>query len=363
MSKIVVLIGSGATRAQAAIRAPQNKKPPLDKGFFSQIRAPISGDPRLIRVKTYLQEQYRYDVFDSRFDSFESVASILYADAFAPRTQHLAYPIFLDLINFLSSRIAETTNQINSNSHSNLVRILRNRISDVTPDNVSVITFNYDLQVEFALRHVSSRLNSRFHTSLVFPGCYRLTKCSVGTIGTLAPFTSQASDEGHIGIPILKLHGSLNWVLSYRDQVPSQAAYLSGAGRNVFRVANVDRIPTDWPIPVGTSAKRPFYGYPVVVPPIPHKSAVFRDEIKRLWGIAADALTNANELLVFGYSCPTLDQEAANLIRSTTGRNDNLNHVTIIDPDPGIAERFVELTNARSCAWFRDARDYLSSIR
>ncbi len=363
MPKLVILVGSGATRAQAISRTRQDMRPPLDKGFFSQIRARISSDYRLIRVNNYLQQQYRYDVLDPRFDSFESVASILYTDAFAPRTQYPAYPIFLALTNLLSERIAETTNQISLNGYRSLVSILRGKISDFEPDNVTIVTFNYDLQAELALRYVSSRLNPRFNTSLVFPGCYRLTKCSVGNISTYARFTSRGADEEHIGIPILKLHGSLNWVLGYRDREPSQAVYLSGAGKNVLRVADVDRIPTSWPIRVGTSSKRTLYGYPMVVPPIPHKSAVFRDEIKSLWSMAADALSNANELVVFGYSCPTLDQEAANLIRSTTGRNDNLNHVTIIDPNPGIAERFVELTNARSCAWFRDARDYLSSIR
>ena len=143
-------------------------------------------------------------------------------------------------------------------------------------------------------------------------------------------------------------------------------------------VANIGLIPNMGPVTAttrktkarstkGESAAKAttttWYGFPLIVPPVPHKSASFHSQIESLWTKAADLLSDADELLVFGYSCPAQDQEAANLIRSTAGRNSDLDHVTIVDPNPAIATRFVELAGVSSCSWFRDAEEYLKAAR
>ena len=358
MPKLVILLGSGATRAQAAANTALKNQPPLDKGFFSQIRAPFPDDSRLFEVRKYIWQQYRYDIAKPNLDSFEAVASILYTDASTRRTQDQAYPVLLTLLQFLSERIAETTNPIYPSSHRVLQRILRKKIDELKPENISIVTFNYDLEIELALRHVSITSNYRRNRILVFPGCYRLPTHPIHGIESLERFASSAElDDNHIGIPILKLHGSLNWYTSYNQMQPSQDRFLS-SGDRLFRIANSDELPS-WPLLTKSASKRRHFGYPVLVPPVPHKAALFHEEIKNLWSIAAMALGAADELLVFGYSCPSQDQEAANLIRSMAGRNNGLRQVTIIDPNSAIAERFVELLDARSCMWFRSAREYL----
>ncbi len=358
--KLVLLIGSGATRAQAPKRCPITKLPPLDNGFFSQIRAPISKDVRLVRIKSYLSRTYKYDPRVQGLDSFETIASILYADAYAPATQGQAYPILLDLITFLSSRIASTVNPLRPNSYNLLQRILYGIITDLGPENVSIITFNYDLQIERALRRAGSRVGSSPGSILSFPGCYRMqnTANAVRSVTGASRFMSTATlNHRHDGIPVLKLHGSLNWVSGYKSQIPAQNQFFSPRKRTIY-ITNVDQV-TNWPVRIPTRAPGRLFGYPRLVPPVPHKSVLFHDEIKDIWSEAHKALSDADELLVFGYSCPFSDQEAANLIRSTSGVGRKLKRVMIVDPKSSVVDRYASLTDAKSIYWYHDAREFI----
>ena len=378
MPKLTIILGSGSTRAQARAQTPKNRQPPLDQGFYSQLRKPETGHRLYLAVKSYLQKQYHYDITDPKLDSFEAVASILYADAFAPRTQSVAYPVFLGLLQYLSRRLALTINPLVPNRRNVLQRILRTSITKFGADNVSIVTFNYDLQAERALLNISGTAQMASVAIFKFPGCYRLQNPNAQRMGRrthLIP--SRKLDDSHDGVPILKLHGSANWYSFYKDNPPDPDVFLSGGGSR-FLVANIGLIPNTGPVTATTRKKqatsvkgkgaakgppRTWYGFPLIVPPVPHKSASFHSQIKSLWTQAADLLSDADELLVFGYSCPAQDQEAANLIRSTAGRNSDLNHVTIVDPNPSIATRFVELAGVSACSWFHDAGEYLKAAR
>ena len=209
MPRLAIILGSGATRAQAHARLALKDRPPLDKGFFSQLRAPITDDHQLIRVKEYIHEQYQYDLSRSELDSFEAVASILYTDASIPRTQEQAYPILLDLIRFLSARIADTTNNLNPSSHRVIQRILRRKLNDLSPDEISIITFNYDLQTELALNHIQVTLGKRNHRAFVFPGCYRLSEPEIRRITGRDEIVPRGEiDYEHIGVP----HTKASWL-------------------------------------------------------------------------------------------------------------------------------------------------------
>ena len=261
-------------------------------------------------VKSYLQQQYHYDISDPRLDSFEAVASILYADAFAPRTQSHAYPVFLALIQFLSRRLALTINPLIPNRLNALQRILRASIAKFDADNIAIVTFNYDLQAERALLNITGATQLSSATTFTFPGCYRLQTPNAQRIRRRAPLMpSKQLDSSHDGIPILKLHGSANWYLFYDDKPPDPDTFLS-AGGSRFMVANIGLLPSIGRITATTSrtgskstkakskpkaATRTVYGYPLVVPPVPHKSASFHSEIKNLWTQAANHLSDADE--------------------------------------------------------------------
>lgn len=362
MPRVALILGSGATRSQVPGNTAKHARPPLDKGFFSDLRQTQAITPLLTRVQTYLRLFHgHHDIRQAGINSFEAVASILYSDVHAPHVRRNAFRPFLSLLQILSSRIADTTNQIRMHSHNPLDRLLYYLISEFKSQNVSIITFNYDIQLERALHHVQSRLISVQGEFFSFPGCYRLPSHDIRGIGGIDELVPTSDlDDSHDGIEVLKLHGSLNWYSGYNDNVPSQRQFFTGNRK--FRIANVDSLPY-WPVGVRTAAHRRLYGYPLLVPPVPHKSPLFHDEISGLWLLASRRLAEADELFIFGYSCPWSDQEAANLLRSTTGLNRRLNRITIIDPDTNVIRRFADLTEAKSIDWYADAREFLRQAR
>lgn len=361
MRNLVIVVGSGSTRSQATgIQPPRSTDylPPLDKNFFSELPLAMKTDPQLADVKQYLASQYWYDIDDPHVDSFEAVSSILYTDALSDQTQSHAYNVFLALIRLLAKRLSDTTDTLTPTPINPLYQIIKHNISQKDDLHLTVITFNYDLQVERTLKELNSLRNPKLCISFAFPGCYRLPTSDISRIDGQPRFDPAIkTNQQHAGIPILKLHGSLNWYRGFQERDPSQELYFESEKR-VFRIANTDHIPPTWPIRVKSNSTAGLYGYPVIVPPIPNKSAVFRREIRQLWTLAGRALSAATELLVFGYSCPAQDLEAANLFRSTAGRNRKLSRITVIDPDIKVAERFADLANAGSCTWYRDAADY-----
>lgn len=359
MSKLVVLVGSGATRAQAPHGCPESAIPPLDRHFFSQAHRVSPSDPRLRSVESYIRRHYGYSTTHRTIDSFEAVASILYSDSYSPRTGTVAYPVLLSLVQFLSARIAATVNQLRPSMSNCLEQLMNYVIVKDDPENIAVVTFNYDIQIERALRDLEDLLTPGGDRIFSFPGCYRLRQNDVREFINSRTLLPEADiNEKSSGIPILKLHGSLNWYSGYRSITPSQRQFLSPAKTRKIRIGNIENIP-NWPIWVSTQNSRRLRGYPMLVPPVPHKSGLFHEEINRLWSIAFDELSSADEIVVFGYSCPQSDQEAANLIRSAAGLNDSLSHVTIIDPDPRVINRFVDLTGAKSISWHKNVDEFL----
>ncbi len=361
MSHLVIVLGAGCSRSQVAHPPDPNCRsesiPPLDSEFFSKMPPSISNSFEFKQVRRYLKNHYRYHLGSNGLDSFESVASIVYTDTFATRTQDSAYPVLLDLIQILSRRIALSTNSLIADDQNILQHVFQKHFNEIPSQTITIVTFNYDIQAERALDFAASRFPSASQT-MVFPGCYRLQEHSIHGVRNHPRFVRKARlDQSHDGIPILKLHGSLNWYTPYNSRTPSKQRFLSSSKRD-FRIGNTNTLP-EWPLLTKSASPRRHFGYPVLVPPVPHKSALFHDDIKALWSLAADQLSTADELLIFGYSCPSTDQEAANLFRSAAARNERLRHITVIDPNPAIAERFIELTRAASCSWFRSVHDYL----
>ena len=63
----------------------------------------------------------------------------------------------------------------------------------------------------------------------------------------------------------------------------------------------------------------------------------------RVWQRARDALENATEWTVIGYSVNPADHLARMLIASALQRNENLGHVTVVDPSPAPWRELVDL--------------------
>jgi hypothetical protein len=103
--------------------------------------------------------------------------------------------------------------------------------------------------------------------------------------------------------------------------------------------------------------KRKMYTLPVVVPPVTHKSAVLHNALKPVWSESEEALKKCNELVIFGYSCPSLDFESSNqLRRALRGKNA---HISVIDPDGAVAARYIDLLAPERLSYFPSANAFL----
>lgn len=357
MQKFVIIAGAGCTLSDAAGK-PKKNQPPLDKGFF--YNAARLKHSEFTTVRQYLENTYDFNPTNQERDSLESVMAMLYADIHNPKLEGEAVPAFGALIKLLSRRIAETTNPLNPTNRSNLYRVICRALdAGVQPKEICVITFNQDLQVEKTLEKIQSTGRAaKFGPVFSFPYCYEIS-------GAVDQITRPRKDvkifiTGNINTPtvrILKLHGSLNWFSIHQSPKAIKKAILNPS--RPYRITPRSQIALDLKFRAKGSLKRQQYTFPLIIPPVTHKAGILHKDILPLWEKAAMALKSATKIVVFGYSCPDMDFESANLIRRTIGKNDKLEEFSIIDPNPQVFQRYADLTGLDKIHYFRTTRSYL----
>jgi hypothetical protein len=161
-------------------------------------------------------------------------------------------------------------------------------------------------------------------------------------------------------IEILKLHGSLNWQVETRSHEP--------AYRDLFPdPASTPRIDcvTDRVVALTLRRRRgnrEWRLWPQIVPPIYSKQEIITARFDDLWRYAAEQIRVANAIIVAGYSLPPTDMHAASLIKRGIRANQNVDQVTVINPDPAIATRVAEMAQLRSVVWCRSLDDHRSGL-
>ena len=103
------------------------------------------------------------------------------------------------------------------------------------------------------------------------------------------------------------------------------------------------------------------FTFPIVIPPVVHKSGILHDELQPVWNLAEERLEAADKVIIFGYSCPTNDWESANLIGRALTANTNCREVSVIDPDPAVLLRYVQLGDLKAVSYFTSCEAYLGS--
>jgi hypothetical protein len=102
------------------------------------------------------------------------------------------------------------------------------------------------------------------------------------------------------------------------------------------------------------------YGLPVVVPPVSHKSAVLHKRLQPVWRLAERRLKEADEIIIFGYSCPPLDFESANMLRRSQRDSTPARRISVIDPNPAVVSRYMELMSPCRLRYYPYAGYFLS---
>ena len=156
----------------------------------------------------------------------------------------------------------------------------------------TIITFNYDLVVERALR----KLNVLY---------------SYGWRNKRAIYADDSVSPG--GMPVLKLHGSVNW-LAGAKQPTAYAEY-----EDVRKAG----------------------GAPLLVPPSWAKD--FAGVLLDVWNEAVERLSTATRIVIIGFSMPSTDTHFKYLLSAGLRENVSLREILFITPDKAVPARAVEM--------------------
>ena len=346
--KVVIITGAGATRSEAA---DDEEKPPLDKGFFADIPESLLG--RYDVVHEYMDANYGIDPAKSPHDSLENVMGVIYSDALTAhgaRKQGAEFAL-RQLLLLLPMRIAGATNNLRTHpGKGNLSGVVSGFLAQgCRPRNVALVTFNYDLHAEKVLHAVNNEKNGVFS----FPHCYQLPSFKITRPrGDDDVFRKDGKDRN--GIKILKLHGSLNW-LSMHASPPSAQEMLAPDLKRT-RITPRTQIDHDMKI---HRRKKPYHTYPLIIPPVAHKTGVLRGALVSVWDAARQALEDATDVVIFGYSCPPQDIESANLISGGLYRNSSLERIAVIDPSSSVYRRYIDMTERSKWGFYRNAQAFI----
>lgn len=195
------------------------------------------------------------------------------------------------------------------------------------PNQVSVITFNYDLCIEWAL-----------HRSGVRPD-YRLSD-------------GDPRDRG--SLDLLKLHGSLNWANCRGcGIVPKRLDDLLNIivpfGDGTARLAVADRIAHQ----TCTRCHAAFSREPVIVPPTWNKGGFSSASMRGVWASAARHLAEAEYIVIIGYSVPPTDHFFHYLYALGTMSATRVKKILVYNPDASIEQRYRRLLGPTTSSRFR----------
>jgi hypothetical protein len=309
-------------------------------------------------VRKYLQTTYDFDPLSPDRDSLEGAIAIIYADIHNPQLESSATKAFRALIKLFNRRIADTTNSLSPTNRFKLYRMICHALDKgISPEEICILTFNQDLQIEKVLLKIERTKRAKKHSKIFnFPFCYGISnvrdKLSSPSAKT-AIFP--VGDPSLPTLRVLKLHGSLNWFSAHKSPDISKNVILDSS--RMYHITPRERIAPDLTFTV----KRKMYTFPLIIPPVTHKAGILHTDMRDLWQQAETALKSAKEVTIFGYSCPELDFESANLIRRTIRANNKITEFSIVDPNPLIFQRYVELTGLSRLYYFTNAESYLSA--
>ncbi len=350
--KICLIIGAGCTVADASNSSIKNR-PPLDNNFFSI--ASTTNAQAVNRIKLYAEENYGLNILAPEYDSLEKIMAKIYTDVFSPYLKDKASEVFRELIRLFNRRLADTTNKLSATRGRYLYRIIRDFLNTgVAPANITIITFNQDIQIEKILNKLEQTEIYKAKGKIFdFPSCYSIDFSSI-TAPRQGKELFAKGDAKPGGIKLLKLHGSLNWYSIHKStNISAKAMFRANRSINVTRRHTID------PQMRHTGSSRSQQTLPVIVPPVAHKSAILHDNIRPLWRQAEKTLKNADEIVIFGYSCPTMDFESSNLIQRAMRNNSKYENIWVIDPDPNVLIRYIDLIKPLQITYHQSANDYL----
>jgi hypothetical protein len=277
-----------------------------------------------LRVVTHLQQvhskaQLDHQNIEAVFSAVDLARTLKKLPGFAPGEIDGAYAALIWLIvrtieesTIIQSKEGKIWGTEEYRQLGDVTKALRTKRGAKGPPLTSaIITFNYDVALDLTLES----------DKIAFD--YGLTEAKSGAL------------------PLLKLHGSLNWF---------RAADTTDQQVRVFHVAELRRMLTTFasddpgprPIPISQHAMNSMgeqaLSIPFLVPPTWSKGEHYRG-IDKVWARAAQELGEARYIFIMGYSLPETDQFFRLLFALGTQGDNVLSRVRLYDPQSIVVGR------------------------
>lgn len=185
-------------------------------------------------------------------------------------------------------------------------------------DVCSIISFNYDILAEMAL-FLSRTLGLSYNDHISFT-------------------------DGNV--PVIKLHGSLSWgtcpkckeLVSLPMSYVREAAFITSPDGGGMLYLRISSLLAQARLQHCNQAIDPT---PVIVPPSWNKTE-YANQVGHIWHEAARQLSDAENIIVCGYSLPETDVFFKHLFALGSVGSSLIRHFWVIDPDPDrrVEERF-----------------------
>jgi hypothetical protein len=291
----------------------------------------------------------------------------VFADAFFDLHEHpndaTSRNAYIDLVDLYLRVLRETTNWLCEDRRRGAPVGRLIALTAREADDLTIITFNHDLVIENEIER-RANLRGRWCLDLSYG---TLSAALVGTspMGPVPEFTLHSAEQCDHTRPIrlLKLHGSLNWVVRLSSDRPT-GNFLrgqTGGRRNVYLLTRRRIEGRETIVRTGRGRSR-WETWPVVVPPVYAKQAL-RAAVQATWEDARDALEQAERLVFFGYSLPGLDIEAEKLFERSMTANASIERIEVINPAPTSAARFAGLVRNLPMRWFPSLEEFIAQER
>ena len=345
VDKLFVL-GAGAsfsaTRPNASYTSefPPQRQTPLDKHFTGVLSKLESRQSAWVNnsVET-IKNSWRDHIAFSGLGLEEAVltqsANMKFASAIRPRRQRNSIE-FENFMNHLVHLIAFYLRRSRQGTLGVYDQFVNEFFANDETEN-RIITFNYDDVLDRVLSRNFSNKDIYF--------------------SKIKPSQNRQVEPGGSEFPLLlKLHGSVNWNCSSGDF--SKIITQDWDGQRPYIIEDIWFRKTGCP--------RPDDGIsPCIIPPIEAKPITSISLFRFLWTRACEYLHECRELYVCGYSLPPTDALAAALFKEF--KNDRLETVIVIDPDPSIMTKWRQLLsrkNVRDARWvyFADFSEFVNSV-
>lgn len=367
----VLLLGAGASKSYS--ESPTGQHMPVAKDFFRTFtKLGISKNPFVIvdAIAYYIEKEKKVSISkyfngDTNIEEFHSQVEEEYLAKITTGNfseYSLPQKVNSELVYLFASVINEIQNGPISRPHCNLAKCLS--VNDV------ILTFNWDTLMDRALNKT---------TGWSTDNGYFVTPAKIYRNGWVL------SDIGNTCSPrLIKLHGSTNWISSFTIVKEGQFVLSQAASPETFYVfeSTIDPYPAYegrymagyerfsygyYPANIPDSGKpadkgrafltmtlRPPWrpkvqgddsgltSTPLIIPPVKNKRYdLYGSLFNQLWNEAEKALTNADHIIIIGYSFPKTDIQSNQLFITALMNRNQFPEITIIDPSPSsIVEKF-----------------------